>query len=78
MAKNLNGKALRQILGDGVVIRYSDGYHVNPDGTGTRALHPAQEQMVISRLSFPEIGGKFPLPDETLVKSGISFKYQGF
>lgn len=73
-----NGKALAAVLGDKVVIRYDDGYHVNPDSTGTRMLHPNMEQNVINHLAFPATGGRFPLPDKELAASGVAFAYEGF
>ena len=78
MAQSVNDKALKKVLGDIVVIRYDNGYHVNPDGSGTKALHPRQEQAVINYLAYPETGGRIPLPDEKLARLGILFAYEGF
>ena len=80
MAKH-GKEAMSAILGDMVVIRYDQehrSYHVNPDGTGTKALVPDVEQAVIDALHFEVNARRFPKPDDWLTRSQIPIAYQGF
>jgi len=78
MAQSVNGRALHQVLGHRVVVRYNDGYFVNPDRSNTRELPAHVEQAIIDSLAF-EPGARFPkVVDDALLESGAVFTFEGF
>ncbi len=78
MASTVNGAALAEMLGEKVVVRYDEGYFVNPDGTGTKAVSPQLEQAVIRALAFAPDFERFPQVGKSFSESGVPFDYQGF
>ncbi len=71
-------KLTQKVVGRLVVIRYvDDGYQINPEGTGTKALDPKVEQTIIDGLAFP-LNGRFPRVPDELIRSGVPVSFEGF
>ncbi len=60
-----------------VILCLGNNYQINPRGTGTKAIDPDTEQVIISGLVFPT-RGRFPIPPPEITQAGILVSYRGF